>query len=154
MNKKSCQQGSLYLGVTLLLLFLTVFMGIVLQQALLFSTLVRKKQEYSRQFYAADALAEYGVAYGLENYAAFSSEQNGSANGKNIQLVFEHWPEQESQSPYSGNITITKQESGLEVQATLLAKGAVVQRISCALQQIPAHESGQPLFQISNWHRE
>jgi hypothetical protein len=142
MNKKAfCQPGSLYLSVTLLLIFLTVFMGIVLNQALLFSGLVHKKQEYTAHFYAADALAEYGVAYALENY-------------KETELVFDPWPEHEPQSPYSGTISITKKEDGrLGVQATLLVGSVTVQRVSCELQKMLAQEPGRQLYQVVNWSK-
>jgi hypothetical protein len=157
LQPRYARNGSLYLGIALALIFVTVFMGIVLQQALLFSSFVHKKQEGLTSFYAAEALAQYGVAYAVQHYDTLMAPPADSGVGSpvtseasnqacEVSISFDRWPEHDEKSAYAGSIIIRKEigkeKSNLIIEADLIRQAVKIRRLSCVL----AKSDFQPPF--------
>lgn len=138
---KNTREGSLFISILIALVLLSVLMGIIVRNAVLFSSLALHKQAYTVQFYAADALLEYGIAYACNNY-----ERTVSAATPTY-LSLPVWPPS-STAPrvYAGKITVTKKQSALFVHATLLEQTFAVQTVSCTVTK-----KADNSYSVSNW---
>ncbi|MCX5924788.1 MAG: hypothetical protein NT124_00615 [Candidatus Dependentiae bacterium] len=142
---KNIQEGSLFITILIALVLLSSLIGIMLRNAVLFSSVALHKQAYSVQLYAADALLEYGIAHVCNTYDDILDLKPPVA------LSMPVWPLGKTRTTYAGKINITKKSSALNnsafvVNATLLEHDTPVQALSCVVTK-----NTDSSFSVTNW---
>ena len=156
---KKVYEGSLFIGIVIMLMLITLYIGIVIRSVSLFSSFALKKQEHAAQMSALDALLQYGIAHAKEQYAILIKKNDPTV------LFFSSWPlhpykenifflvgsnaESSTINFYSGKISIEPSNEHLSVKALLSKQGALLQIAHCSLMSTP-----DKTFIITHWSIE
>lgn len=129
--------GSAVLFLCLILAFISLIVTIFLRSSSLFYAFSLERIEQTKQHYALQALARYGVAHCITKHNKQEDEK------KKETWRFSHWPGLDGK--YEGIIIATPKKEGYYIEAELLFSQKKLGSVSCFLL---AREDN---FHISEW---
>lgn len=164
---KKTHDGSLFIGILVALLFLSMYMGTVIRNASLFSSFALKKQMYMMHIAATDALLQYGITHVAQHYDALLEKNTP------VTLIFPSWPgslqskkdsfkyrvevlsgelfkgeNKNGHNAHGGTILITHDTitRGYTIKATLSEQNQLLQAMQCSVVK-----NTDKTLSVSNW---